>query len=82
MKKILLIVSSVVMLSACDTASSEDTHEKERFSGIDTIGGGDVIIDEETGCKYLYVKVASSGGLSPLYNENGEIDCDKSTIKR
>lgn len=75
LKRILSIVMISVTLSACGAPTQEVIDE--RFSGGSSISGIRVIADNETGCKYLFMKHGNSGGLSPLYKENGEIDCGK-----
>lgn len=77
LKKMIAIVFIVLFLSACGSPSEEAVENNERFSGLSSMGGARVVVDNETGCKYLFVKTANAGGLSPLYNENGEIDCGK-----
>lgn len=79
MKKIAIALLILITLTACAATSSESSGTQDRFSANSGSGDGKVITDENTGCKYLFFKVANAGGLSPLYKSNGEIDCDKST---
>lgn len=73
----LTIILISVTLSACGSPSQEDVKESERFAGGSSISGARIITDNETGCKYLFIKTANAGGLSPLYDDKGEIICGK-----
>lgn len=80
MKKIFIITLIALILSACSSGSQDVVNQSEnvdeRFER-DSYIHPSIIIDTETGCKYLFMKSSNAGGLSPLYNEKGEMDCEK-----
>jgi uncharacterized protein YceK len=81
MIKLLIGLVGVISLSGC-SAITEQTDKTgqaddstQRFVRDLSWAGIRVISDTETGCKYLFVRESNAGGLSPLYKQNGEIDC-------
>lgn len=76
-QKLLLYTLFIVILSGCGSVSETDFVINERFSGQSETSGTRIITDNETGCKYIFHKSSYSGGLSPLYDENGELYCGK-----
>lgn len=84
---ILLLMTT--LLTACggldtggsdDLKSEENNYNGERFKEEIESSGIMIVTDKETGCKYLFVKKGYGGGLSPLYNENGELYCEQVKI--
>lgn len=73
MKKSVLLLLSVLLLSACGSPTEESQKITKRFDA----NGTDIITDSKTGCKYLFYKDGYGGGLSPLYNDKGELYCGK-----
>lgn len=77
MKKNLLAVGllGVVLLAGCgDGDRGYDTGKllEDDFKVVGNLGGKyDVILDLHTGC--LYTESVFESGLTPLYDENGEV---------
>lgn len=78
MKKLASILTITIILTGCGSAPEEAQETQTRF-GSEGMGSASnsIIVDKETGCKYLFHKNGYAGGLSPLYKENGEIDCER-----
>lgn len=76
MKRALIILGLVVILTACGTASTSADRE-ERFTVYDRYLT--ITTDKETGCKYIVLDIrdgyAGAGGVTPLMLPNGTQDC-------
>lgn len=82
MRKILIGMALLTtILSGCQEEEthgySEDGASENRFEMGDSFNRTRIFEDTKTGCRYLFIKASNAGGLSPLYDENGNIDCDK-----
>lgn len=69
MKKVLLVISLALILTACGTVSTS-ANKKAKFNVYDeelTIS-----TDTETGCKYILFE---KGGITPLMLNDGTQDC-------
>ena len=82
MREIIFLASIVLMLSACSSGNPTEiqTLEDVRFNGID--GEINIITDNETGCKYLFVDYGRCNyrttTMSPLMKNKDEVDCGQS----
>jgi hypothetical protein len=75
LKKLLIIVS-VLFLTACGSGVDVKATSKERFTKYDE--NINITKDKETGCKYIIISMNSAGrfGITPLLNSQGEPVCD------
>ncbi len=77
-RKLILVLCLVLLLVACskkvDSNSDEEENDDRFISDIKHLSVT-VITDTETGCNYIHTKRFDSGGLSPLYDSDGNIDC-------
>ncbi|WP_078598609.1 DUF6440 family protein [Evansella clarkii] len=71
MSQKLILIFLLMLLPACASPTEGSEPASERFG----VNGTTIITDGETGCKYLFFKNGYGGGLSPLYDENGELYC-------
>lgn len=74
----------MVVLAACGSTQKQDEDvlfEDEMFNYQEVNNSNRVrtviIEDKETWCKYLYHRRGTGGGLSLMYDENGEPNCGK-----
>lgn len=68
-------------VEAAETVNNEKTGEEyfvagnERFKTSSEMLKVHIVVDQETGCKYIYSNTRNTGGLSPLYDNDGNVDC-------
>lgn len=76
MKKLILIIGSILFLTACSTSAGEAPVEKTEIPRFDPDGRYSIVTDTETGCKYLVSGGSGKyrGGITSLLKPNGEPD--------
>jgi len=78
MRKVLIMVFTLIILSSCSQQPSVPneegrTEDEPRFTKSDM--RLDITEDRETGCKYLIYDWDRRAGVTPLLNSEGTPDC-------
>lgn len=77
MKKILVTLGCIFILTACATTSTS-AEKESRFTNSDRYLV--ITTDKETGCKYLVYREWSGqgmgAGITPLLKSDGTVDCN------
>jgi len=77
MRKILIILTAFIVLTACGTTST-NAGKEPRFTNAD--GYLFITEDTKTGCKYLVFRQmggqSGGAGITPLLKSDGTADCN------
>jgi uncharacterized protein YcfL len=83
MKKYLVATLMTILLVGCGSVQSNETKAQTSFRFDFTHPQGtssdfDVVIDHESGCKYLfYSNMSNDAAMTPLLKQDGTPDCIK-----
>ncbi len=77
MKKLLFLIIMILLLVGCSQEVTEiPESDNSRFNGVTSMT---VVIDSETGCKYIYIDKGLLDNrvvaISPLMKNKTEVDC-------
>ena len=76
--RIFLVLAIIFTLTGC--AEQLKAEQKVRETLLSRFDDGQVrlIVDSETGCKYI---IYAWKGISPLYKNSHEVNCDKEVVE-